>query len=411
MAPALDIIVAWQLRNPGLTDPAAAIEEVRVSDVFKNASNGSVKPPKEQKKKQSELTSTLITHFLRHELRTLFAQTGRKAEITPAGRKRIGEPPPLSFNDGGPILDDEKAKPWKYHSSWAIDLLGWICKKLDPTIVEREWGFLLPPILTLLEDTDTSIRSQGCTLLRLLLLSTPPQLLQRTGLAPLFEEHLTISLSYLPTLTPVEESVIILPPAFAALLTLIDAAYPPAPTAKHRLSESRIKSLDKLLRHTILAHYPHIQEYPPIAVIFLANIPPILERLGIDSVRHLTALLPLLSGILTDPLATAYPELPRAAAMALQSVVANAWPRICAWEGEVLRGVTVCWSRVAEELDGRRRGDGGEELETMKEELRICAEMLRAVMVREGKGENFESDAQKLVDADGRMGELFRLGE
>lgn len=29
MAPALDVVMAWQFRNPGVTDPAGAIEEVK----------------------------------------------------------------------------------------------------------------------------------------------------------------------------------------------------------------------------------------------------------------------------------------------------------------------------------------------------------------------------------------------
>lgn len=91
--------------------------------------------------------------------------------------------------------------------------------------------------------------------------------------------------------------------------------------------------------------------------------------------------------------------------MALQSVVANAWPRVDGWSGEVLKGVAVCWSGCAEEEEGRR--GGGEGLEKVREELRVCVDMLRAVMVREGKGERFESDVRRLVEADGRVGGLF----
>lgn len=404
MRPALDIVMKWQLQNPDITDPTAAIEEVRNSGVLKNKPQLKTKSPQEPPK-QGELTSTLISHFLRHELKPIFVQTSRKADITPIGRRKVGEPPIRSFQDEGPLLDDGKAKPWKYDSSWAIELLVWICKKLDSTTVEREWGFLLPPILTLLEDTDTSIRAQGCELLQLLLEATPPALLQRTGLAPLFEETLTISLSYLPTLTPVEESAIILPAAFSAMLTLIDTTKP-SPMTHQSPSSARLKSLDILLRRSILAHYPHIQEYPRIVIIYLTHLPSILSRMGIDSVKHLKDLLPLLSAILSDPLAIAYPELPLNAVIALQSVIANAWPRISAWDGEVLKGVVVCWVRCAEKLEARMSGDGSE-LEKVKRELKICIEMLRAVMVNNGEEKEFKVSERRFVDAEPLLQELF----
>ena len=403
MAPALDIIMAWQLRNPDINDLAAAIEEVKASDLLSTA-NGSTKSQAEPRK-QGELTSTLISHFLRKELKPLFAQANTKADITPTGRRKIGEPPPRSFGQDGPVLDDEKSKPWKYHSAWAMDLLTWICMKLDTKIVEEEWGYLVPPILTLLEDTDTQIRAKGCNLLQLLLLSTPTQLLQRTGLAPLFEETLTTSLSYLPTLTPQSESAILLPAAFTALLTLLDAAHPPPP-AHSRPSTARQASLTRLLRHSILGPFAHAQDHPLAATALLAPVPALLDRLGVAAAPLLKDVLPLLAAVLRDPLAlAAHPPLVLAAARGLRAALANAWPRVPAWRGAVLGGVAVCWMRVVELRGPGRRGEEG--VVAVGEELKACVGVLRAVMVSQGLGEVFEEDVRVLVQADGQLEELF----
>jgi len=404
MAQALDIIMAWQLRNPDISDAAAAIEEVKASNLLKIDANGSAKSPAEPRK-QGELTSALISHFLRHVLKPLFVQAKTKADITPAGRKKIGELPQRSFGQGGPVLDDQNSNPWKYESAWAMDLLAWICMKLDVKIVEQEWGYLLPPVLTLLEDTDTSIRAKGCDLLRLLLLSTPPPLLQRTGLAPLFEDTLTISLSYVPTLTPQEESAVLLPAAFSALLTLIDTAYAPPPPHE-RLSAARLASLTRLLRRSIIQPFSHVHDYPLAATALLAAAPAVLDRLGVDAIAHLKDLVPLLAGVLADALAVAaQPTLVLAAVRGLRSTIANAWPRVAAWRGEVLRGVAVCWVRVGEEMGGLQGVNA--DLLVIKEELRACVGMLREVMVRDGLGKAFEDDTTMLVHADGRLQSLF----
>lgn len=404
MTQALDIIMAWQLRNPDIIDPAAAIEEVKASDLLSSI-NGSTKSQAEPRK-QGELTSTLISHFLRKELKPLFAQANTKADITPAGRKTIGELPSRSFGQDGPVLDDEKSKPWKHQSAWAIDLLTWICMKLDMKIVEQEWGYLVPPILTLLEDTDTWIRAKGCDLLRLLLLSTPTLLLQRTGLTPLFEDTLTVSLSYLPTLTPQEESAILLPAAFSALLTLIDVAHPPPPPHS-RPSTARLASLTRLLRHSILSPFAHASDHPLAATALLAPMPTILDRLGVDAAPHLKDAVPLLAGVLRDALAlAAHPPLVLAAARGLRAAVGNAWPRMPAWRGAVLGGVVLCWVRCVEVLGAPGTREDAE-LGAVREELKACVGMLRAVMVSQGLGEAFEDEVRVLAEADGQLEKLF----
>lgn len=55
MKDALDVIMAWQLRNPHLTDTAAAIEAVRSSGVVRQGEaepNGTVKGTKKRRPKE-----------------------------------------------------------------------------------------------------------------------------------------------------------------------------------------------------------------------------------------------------------------------------------------------------------------------------------------------------------------------
>ena len=412
MGVALDVLVAWQLRHPEITDPTAAIEEIKTSDVLskfrdngaRKGTSGAAREKNSKSKKQGELTQALLSHFLRQELKPLFAQTAssRRSEITTAGRKKIDEPLRRRFADD----DDTKTKPWKHRDSCALDLLAWCCKSLDETIVEKEWGFLIPPVLTIMDDMDSEVRARGCEMLTDLLHATPSGLLAKTGLAPLFEESLIVSLGYLPTLTPEDESVAILDATLRALLTLADCAYP-APPPGQKPDEKRIKFFDKILRHGILRSYAHASEYVRVTEVLLRSLPSVLEKLGIDSVKHVKDLLPLLTNILTEPLGPAYPSLLVVAAKALQFVILNAWPRVQFWEGEILKGVTVCWVRVLEDMENEADNENKKALEEVKDELKVCVEMVRVVMKSEGSGERFQVDVKKLASTDEKLESLF----
>jgi tRNA nucleotidyltransferase/poly(A) polymerase len=415
MGPALDVLVAWQFRHPGITDPTSAIEEIKTSNVLsKFHANGARKgtsvgrEKNSNGKKQGELTQALLSHFLRQELKPLFAQTtsSRRNEITTAGRKKIDEPLRRRFDDEDPIFDDKKVKPWKYRDTWALDLLAWCCKSLDEKSVEMEWGFLIPPLLTVMDDMDLRVRVRGCEMLTDLLDATPSGLLAKTGLAPLFEENLMVSLSYLPTLTPEDESVVILGVTLRALLSLADCAYP-APPSGQRPNEKRMKFLDKILRHGILRPYAHVSEYVRVVEVLFCYLPSVLEKMGIDSVKHVKDLLPLLANVLAEPLGPTYPNLLLVATKALQFVILNAWPRISFWEGEILKGVTVCWVRVLEDMENRADNENKRVLGEVMDELKVCVEMVRAVMDSEGKAESFQADVKKLVSTDEKLEFLF----
>ncbi|KAF2432658.1 tRNA nucleotidyltransferase [Tothia fuscella] len=399
MKGALDIVMSWQLRNPTITDPAAAVEEVRLADLL--AQPASKKQKQAQKQKKGELTSLLITHFLRLTLRPLFAQAPKNDHVTAQGRKKIGEVLPKRFR-GESILFDEERKVW-IKEAWSLELLRWVCGSLDGEIVEREWGFLIPPILTVVDDTDVKVRAKGAELLRLLLGATPPLLLKRTGLAPLFEESLYISATYLPTLTAEEDSITILNATVPALLTLANTAHPAptTPSSDPTAHESRTKALDKILRKGILFPHTHSTEYIHITQTLLSNLPPLLSEMGIDSVKHLQVLIPLLSNILADPLGPAYPPLLLTAAKGMESVILNGWPRIGRWRAEIYRGICICWIRLAED------GGGIEGVEDVEMQLRVVASVLREAV--EGDVDvNWTEDVQVLVGADERLQDLLK---
>lgn len=396
MRSALDVVMAWQLRNPGVTDPTAAIEEVRVQGLAADNSSGK----KLAGKKKGELTSHLASHFLRLTIRPLFAKTQNPA-VTAQGRRSIQTSTPRARTI---IAEDEsEVKPWKLaKESFALDLLRWVLLTIDAEGIEKFWPLLVPPILTLVDDSEPKYKAKGCDLLRPLLEITPPQLLKRTGLANVFEEALTPCLTYLPTLTPEDESIMLLNAAYPALIALAKTRYP-IPSPVDTLSDAahqRAKALDKLIWDGVLFAHAHSGERVRIAQCLFAHLDSIVQELNIHTVKHLKNLVPLLSGTLAEPLGPAYPPLLVQAARTMQSVVLSSWMRMEAWRAEVLRGDAVCWVRIVADEEEK---EGFAEVKT---ELRKVVDVLRKAI--EGcEGLDWEGDARRLVEADGRLAGLF----
>jgi tRNA nucleotidyltransferase (CCA-adding enzyme) len=374
MKDALDVVMRWQLRNPGKKDTAEAIEQVRIA--------------KDQSPTPGELTSDLMTYFLQLTIRPLFAKTHTQ-QVTSQGRKVQTTVLPKKFERS----QDEKT--WKGRDSYALDLLRWVIVVADAGLVEQNWHAIVPPLLSMLDDIDTEYKAQGCELLRLLLDKTSPILLKRTGLGDVFEEALMPCLGYLPTLTPEDQSARLLSVAYPALISL-SKTLDTTPNTSSQKSPQCIKLLDEVIRKGILMTFTYCPEHAKISTVTTQNLAVILNSLGLDSIKHLSSILPMLSSILTHPFVTASPPLLLSSVKALQAVVLNCWPRMYVYKAEVLKCVVVPWIRMLEESDG----EWGE----VKEECRNVVKMLRDALAENGE---VETEVEELVNVDGRLEALF----
>ncbi|KAK4975633.1 hypothetical protein LTR28_009066 [Elasticomyces elasticus] len=385
MKDALDVVMAWQLRNPDSASAEEAIQAVKIGQ------------------KHGELTSSLITHFLRLTIRPLFAKTSHPA-VTAQGRKVTTTVLPKRFR--GLEESEEVTKPWKGKDDYALALLRWIVLSLDERSAEQNWPLLIPPLLTIVDDTDAVTKAKGCELITSLFKVTPPSLLARTGLGEVFEEAVMPCLGYLPTLTPEADCIVLLSAAYPTLLALAHSKHPttaPATTPNTALaaaSRPRAKLLDALIRKGILPAYTHCSSNPRIVAVLLHNLAPILSALGVDAVKHLKHVVPTLSAVLGHPLGSAHLPTLLAAVRALQAVVLNCWPRMGAWRGEVLKGLGLCWVRVCE-------GGEGEGVAVLKAEIGRVVRMLGDAV---GGEWDVEAEFGVVVGGDERAGGLFGDG-
>lgn len=414
MKAALDVVLAWQLRNPSITDTSEALKEVEASGVL-TARHNSPEPEKKgkgQKNKQAakgELTSALTTHFLRETLRPLFSQA-KNPELTSAGRRRMDNSTSRKTAD----LDD-RDQPWKQQKTLVFGLLGWICRQhLNYETTTAEWGYLIPPLLTLVDETDVVYRAEGAKLLGMLLQNSPPAcaLLNRTGLAPVFEQSLMTNLSFLPSLTPETDTILIYNATIPTLITLANC-YGTTFTNKARPSSKepkKIELFDRVMRKGLLHAYKFCGENVRISeMVVLTHLPLLLDAYeSIEPVKFLKDLLPMLSNILADPFGTAYPPLLEKAAEVLERTIWTTWPRAFFWRTEILRGVTICWLRIAEDEVAEDEADSLK-LNDVKAGLIDVVGVLTVACAKTGHLSDLREDVKLLVMADNRLTSLFAV--
>jgi tRNA nucleotidyltransferase (CCA-adding enzyme) len=381
MKDALDIVMAWQLRNPDVTDPAQAIEAVKTS-------------------RDSELPSLLASHILQLIIRPLFSQAKSPPNSTSAtGRKgaKVG------------FGDDEEVQPWKdSKEKTAMELLRWTLSTLDPKGMEVNWKLLYPPILKMLDDHETKWKVMGCKLLVQLLNTIRPSFFSRTGLGPVFETTLRPFLAYLPTLTPEEESAQLLDATFSAMIQLAEVTYHPnslTPSDVSSLEKKRIKFLNSIINEGVIAPLGHAlpSTYPVLATTIISHTPLLFAKLGIYSVRHLPSLISEFSMILQNPFIVAKPELVLATIDALRALIENTWPRIGGHLPVLMGGVCKAWWRCCEE-----EAKGGQDVQSIKDGLREIVAMLDAVLdTDENKKKEWEKQKRDICEASKCMEGLF----
>lgn len=148
--------------------------------------------------------------------------------------------------------------------------------------MSSNWHLFIPPVLTLLDDPSTPIRLSGMTALSELLDKVPLRMLEQTGLGDVMEEAMIPTLSFLPTLTPVDESLVLLNAAYDTLLKLTDVRF-----VGENANQKRQKVLDKLMREGVLHGIDHCHQNIEIIQLLLTVMEKLIHRLGIRTIKHL----------------------------------------------------------------------------------------------------------------------------
>lgn len=359
-------------------------------------------------KAQLTTPEILIDHILKNTVKARFSTSSQSTahrNITSDGRKALRP----STNRSPALLPS--APNWRHDYPETTTLLHWAILNLDSSQIEPAWHLLIPPILTLLDDYYPPSKTRGCNILTALLKVLGQEkisrggnsLLTRTGLGPVMWDAVIPSLLALPPLTPQLHSIPLLHASYETLLYLSRSMTVNKPTQKEKA-----KLLDKVIRDGILNGMRFAGERVYVAQTLMVELSIVIEEMGIWAVRHLKEILQLLADILSNPFGTTFTPLLLEAVKTLKTVVRVCWVRITPYVPEVLRGLTICWRRIAEEEEQKGVVTGTEEV---KLELREAIKVLRAAVKddTDGTGDRIAVLEEEVITADSRLAGLFAV--
>ncbi|RAL65756.1 hypothetical protein DID88_005422 [Monilinia fructigena] len=166
----------------------------------------------------------LVTYLLQSFIRPIFSKMPAPKSVTASSRKAApSSAPPRHFD----IRESSPSRqPWRSNIPYTIPVLKWIIESISSDILRTQaFPLLIPPLLTLLDSPSNSIRSHTLQILPLLFFKMGDKLLLQTGLGDVFEDAIHPVLLFLPSLTPVEDTLKLLPVGYKALYALCDARW------------------------------------------------------------------------------------------------------------------------------------------------------------------------------------------
>ncbi|CCU83206.1 hypothetical protein BGHDH14_bgh03063 [Blumeria hordei DH14] len=358
---------------------------------------------------QDFIKNSILISFIR----PLFL-TSTPPKITASGRAVTLPTAPPKPHDFG--VWDRVSKPWRLDACYSCTVLLWAVENASTTL--DYFNLMIPPILTLLDFPHTAIRLRGLQILLPFLEKSTPKLLQQTGLGSVIEDAVQPMLLYLPPITPLEESLSLLPVAFTASFQILNSRFPATSldSAGCEISGSqkcRHDSLNNLLQSVISA-YQHTtlssSSDPTIKEIILGQIPKLVRGLGIYCVAHLQKLIPLISDVLLDSFGAIEPKLLLTAALTLREIILCAWPRVkeLRWRREIIRILVGCWS--INFIEGSADQIKNEKLKEVREELRVVGRVFMEAITASGNSEAIQ-ELELLLELDKNLIIIFGVME
>ncbi|XDG09944.1 hypothetical protein ABKA04_009559 [Annulohypoxylon sp. FPYF3050] len=333
---------------------------------------------------ESKIKSLIVEEILTTFLRPLFSKS-RSAAVTASGRK--AEFVELSRYD---TVDREtpETKPWKYAHRYAVTIFSWAVEHSDATLLQTHWPSFTPALLTLLDESHASLKIRALQIFRSFWSRCPPNLMQNTGLATVFEDAVFPAVLFLPSLTPEDESLEILGAAYPALIEMAGLTYtnhgPEAGpglsgSEKQQITESQRKLLDKIVREGVMVGYHHAKEHVRLDFV------------------------PMVSEVMTDPFGTKHPPTLTSAIQLLQAILRNCWPRIPHYCNEIVKTLMLCWLNIEDEDSFP---DSSPVANDLKAGLTQTADMLSAVM-KASQGD-LQDRVGVLIEKEPQLRNLFK---
>ncbi|KAF7947539.1 hypothetical protein EAE96_008625 [Botrytis aclada] len=374
----------------------------------------------------------LVNHLLRSFIRLIFSEAPTPESITASSRKAFpSSAPPRHFD----ILESSPSKqPWRSNIPYTIPILQWIVDVIPPDLLRTQaWPLLTTPILILLDSPSNPIRIHALRILPTLFSKMGDKLLQQTGLGDVFENTIHPVLLFLPSTTPVEETLKLLPEGYKALNALCNTIWPSNgdeeafnsvttiainKASKHNTTPSkspaqlRLSFLDRIIRHAILPAHLHCQEIPSVVEILVVQIGITIPEMRISGVKHLKEILPILVNILSNPFfSDTSLSLVLNTLKTLREVILVFWPRIITDEHRlvIMSALTLLNCHINSKGDEKSDEQKGASLKILNDLLET-GKVFTAVVLQAGdekERQSFEQELERIIEADGTLARVF----
>ncbi|KAI1205859.1 uncharacterized protein F4807DRAFT_254634 [Annulohypoxylon truncatum] len=364
---------------------------------------------------ESQTKTLIVEDILTTFIRPIFSKS-RSAAVTASGRKaEYVEPSRYDTLD----RETPETKPWKYAHRYAITVFSWAVQHSDPSLLQTYWPSFTPALLTLLDESShAGLKVRALHTFRSFWSRCPPNLMQATGLASVFEDAVFPAVLFLPTLTPEDESLEILGAAYPALIEMAGLKYVnPSPGSgqgpgvnangkqepKQQITEAQRKLLDKMVREGVMVGYHHAKEHVRLVGLFCEVLVCIINGMGILAVKHLKDFIPMVSEIMTDPFGTKHPPTLASATQLLQAILRNCWPRIPHYCNEIIKILMLCWLNIEDEDSFP---DTNPVANDLKAGLTKTADMLSAIT--KASNVDLQDRVGVLIEKEPQLSKLFR---
>ncbi|KAI8886217.1 hypothetical protein K501DRAFT_331343 [Backusella circina FSU 941] len=230
-------------------------------------------------------------------------------------------------------LDFHENQKWK--GEHFVDILCWLIEELEAQQIKDNLPLLLPPILIVLDDYDTTYKALAVTMVHTMISKLDASFIKGSGISQLFIESLFKCLNYVSE----ERDAALLQVAYKCIIDLIGLTNQPG-------SKGRSDLYERVLLDGVLLGFTYAGQKIAFMLILLPQIPILYNELGSVGVSYLKSIIPILcvSLAMTPGNNPKMEEMNRLAGEALGVVIKKCWPRIPNYEGEILRAIAKSWS-------------------------------------------------------------------
>ncbi|KAH8830536.1 hypothetical protein DL96DRAFT_950624 [Flagelloscypha sp. PMI_526] len=328
------------------------------------------------------LQNDVVRDILEGKIKPLFQRNLHPYLNATTGRK-------LSHPAGGreAMFDYQEEQTWKEHPG-VLNTLSWLVQYLEPHLYEKCWHLLIPPIMTLLDDFDTTYKTRGAETVEKVLANVPRILLQQTGVHMLLSSSLKTCLAFIET----DSSPRLLRSSIRAQVALNGLMHS---------SQSRAyfdKTCELLGDGIIGSVWTYAYNKPQALLATFDVLPLVVEHLGIGCIRFMKVIVqqlvqPLVISVSTPKTMALNKSLQKSSLRALRCVMLQMSPRIQRWKYTILDGICRCWI-----LEQEISPD-----EELQNELQNTIDLLIRLCPS-----TFEQECRQIVVLDERFQALFR---